>query len=476
MRQIDWHRAVKLVTLLPAFCLIMLFTGCEGSFMSADPTAMIQPPRLTADQQAIENTLGKGTMQYPLEGAYRSAFILKDLNRDGKEEAIAFFRPQSENAGTHVVILSKTSKGWTKNAEISGDGDDVDQIDFGDFDGNGKIDIAIGWTQLTTGSDIGLCIYAENNGKYVKEYKSTTTFTMMKLADLNGDGRPDILLVKQSSNNNPLVKKAYATMVSFKDGSMTELATVPLDSTVSSYAGLYVTKLSKNKVGVLVDGYKGAHQMVTELVDYENGALLDPFIDSEKGIVTRTLRDATIPCQDIDNDGTVEIPLAVELQGYGSVTDYTKKLWLVRWTDYTSGNMGYTLDSKAKITCVINQSQHYWFVFPSKPKTEGGPVWDDNKYVTVVSSDDDRIWTFKQWNADLGKGESTLFEIHVFSGDVWNSMTDQQHQPYKILGETNSSNSKTSMIYTVVNNDQSAQQNSLNLSFDQIKSGFKIVE
>ena len=441
----------KLIKILIIFFILTL-TSCNVA--TGDITNLMSPPKLTVEQQAIIATLnsnavgGKNpTLKYPLGGDYRSSFILHNLDGSSEEEALAFYRPENEKAGTHVMILKKISGKWKKTADISGDGSEVDRIDFGDFDGNGSDEIAIGWT-LFTGTDLGLGVYSSNGSKF---NKINTGFTTMKTVDMDGDGKKDILLIKLDT----AAKNATASLISYKDGRLSEIAHAPLDSTVSTYAGIYATKADNRNV-VLIDGYKGAHLMVTELVDFKNGLLLTPFDDVNKKIVTATQRDVNIACSDIDNDGIIEVPSAVELPGYANIneTEYDKKLWLVSWNTVANDTLIH------KFSCVINNAAGYYFTYPDK--------WEQK--VTVDRTLGDNDWSFRVWDSSLKKMGNVIFNIYGYSKSEWDKI---QIKTPKNLFELDENNG---MVYVVQFTDKQVNTEPYNLDISEIRKCFKLLK
>lgn len=440
-----------------AAAALFLLSGCD--FVPADPSDLIQPPKLTSEQQAIETALeksvkGKFTLQYPQEGDYRSSFILKNLDSDGEQEAIAFYRPDSENAGTHIQILDKVKGVWQKMTDISGEGNgnEVELIDFGDFNGDGKTDLAIGWTQFTSVNDLSLTVYSDTGKGYTKIYSNT--FTKMKVLDMTGDGRQDILLLKQDAT----AKKTVVQLVSERGGMLTDVSTRPLDNTVSSYAGLYTTKVDGAGNGVLIDGYKGAHSMITELVYWKNGALHAPFYDAFRGVTTATLRDTPLTCRDMDGDGTYEIPFAVELAGYEK-KDYAEKLWLVRWCAYKNSPSPRDMFSK-KLSCVFNSVGHYYFIFPDGP-------WDSE--VTIERRNSDADWIFRQWDPVKRQSGRMLFEIRTLAS-ADGTLLIKGRSPYTLLSQNDN------VTYLLMMGQKQGNNDPLYLSQDEIRKDFRIFE
>jgi hypothetical protein len=390
----------------------LLLSGC--SILSGDASSLMSPPKLTSEQLAIEKALDgcvghdKYTLKYSREGDYRSAFILHNLDADQELEAVALYCPNGESAGTHLMILKKTSGKWRKACDFSSSGSDVDKIEFGDYVGAGHDDIAVAWTELTS-TNLGLSVYDISG----KKQSVAGTFAAMKTVDTSGSGKSEILLLSLDKQSH----EASASLYAGRAGALVKTGSAELDPTVGSYAGIYQTK-ADGKTVVFVDAYKGQHGMVTEVIDFSDGALKCPSIDPMTGTVRAQFTRATpTSCRDINMDGVYEIPQSEELPGYGDRASYADKLWLYKWYTYSQDKLGAQV-----CTCVINSSEGYYFIFPQKWAAGG---------VTVDNAAGDNAWTFRLW--DGGKMKNILFTISVCSADDWNSRTQTARSSIEVL-------------------------------------------
>ncbi len=97
-------RKRNIIIALSAFLLSSC--GLTGSVES-----LLMPPIVSEDQEAVYDALmddtGRNiTLVYPRTGDYRSAFIFRDLDGDGTDEAVAFYRSEGESSNVRVNILS----------------------------------------------------------------------------------------------------------------------------------------------------------------------------------------------------------------------------------------------------------------------------------------------------------------------------------------------------------------------------------
>jgi hypothetical protein len=382
------HLRIKAAASLLAGALVaVMLSGC--AFMPNDISELESAPKLTAEQQDIQNTLeaqegNKLTLEYPLEGDYRGAFVLTD----NAGEALAFY---SNGHGPYIAVLDRQDGKWKVVQSIVSQGSEIDSIQFGDFNGDGSYDFAVGWRSAGV---LSLCVYLKSGATY-KTVK-LSTYTKLVEMDITGDGKTDIVAL----NLDPAPAKARARLFSDRGGQFEEISNSPLDSTVTKYSGIYATSTArggKNNV-ILIDGFKGSNQMVTEILYYKNGRLRSPLYNAKTTkTVTLTMRGGdNYKCYDIDGDGQLEIPLLQKLP-----TELDKKKdnqqWIANWCDFTGGTL------RHKVRAVMNYTEEYFYRFPAS--------WGDR--ITVDPSSGETAWKFCRWDASKNAYESPLFTIYV---------------------------------------------------------------
>ena len=95
----------------------------------------MDPPKLTAEQTAINNALKQSVisstirLKYPKTGDYRSSFVFHDIYGDDEQEAIAFYSVESSDY-TRVSLLDQKEGQWVAVYELPGASEDVEFISF----------------------------------------------------------------------------------------------------------------------------------------------------------------------------------------------------------------------------------------------------------------------------------------------------------------------------------------------------------
>ena len=95
--------------------LLVSASGCNLTDFSTD--SLLKPPKTMGDEAEIEQLIADTatkdyTLKYPKSGNYRSAIIMHDLNNDGVEESIAFFREKDDVTRVHMLVMYGDNDRW----------------------------------------------------------------------------------------------------------------------------------------------------------------------------------------------------------------------------------------------------------------------------------------------------------------------------------------------------------------------------
>ena len=142
----------KAMTALTAFiaaaCLLM--TSCSDERLLRSVDDLIVPP-LYYDEygglvETIQNDLGKDIrLCIPYEGDNRSAIIFNDIDGDGSEEAIVFYRTGKSESNARMHIYRDTNRGWVSGGDFSGYGSEVGNVAIDDMDLDGSKELLVLW-------------------------------------------------------------------------------------------------------------------------------------------------------------------------------------------------------------------------------------------------------------------------------------------------------------------------------------------
>lgn len=413
--------------LLAAVCCLS-FSSCN--YLNSDMDGMLRPPKPTGElyeiQQALEkNVVGGILLKYPQTGDYRSAFILHDSDGDGEDEALAFYILESEQADKtaklHVSLIDRADGVWKPMTELLLSGT-VNQVSFADLDGDGRDEILIGWTQYTT-LEKKLSAYTLREGGLIQRIQENyTQYAVCNL--IPGRSQPQLLLFNLSTAD----KAASAKLISLGMSGVQEEGTVSLDGTVTSYQAPRAGRLKDGTPAVYVDAYKGTAAMITEIVYYteviqeseENlqpmSRLVSPFHDNVTRVNDITRRPAAVS-RDVDGDGVLEMPLMTPLPGYDSTAD-SEKLYLTTWRNYDGKRFTNVYSA------FMDYENEYFLRFPSQ--------WqgDSTVNVTVGAQSSNKQRSFYVWNPVGKNREEELLTIQLVSEQEWEARDREEWAGY----------------------------------------------
>ena len=201
------------LTLLSALCLFL--SGCAGLRLGTVEDLYCLPS-LPGEYQDLEtsiNALIEDGAEYaaPSSGSNIQPVQLVDLDGDGQEEALAFMRKPSEEKPLKIYIFSAKSGRYQQSAVIEGSGSAIFSIVYSDLDGDGHIELVVGWK---TASEMqALSIYTLRNGQ--PEELLRTTYVKYALTDLDGDGHNELVTFHADTEG-----MGIAEMYTWQDGTM----------------------------------------------------------------------------------------------------------------------------------------------------------------------------------------------------------------------------------------------------------------
>ncbi|MDE6997884.1 MAG: VCBS repeat-containing protein, partial [Oscillospiraceae bacterium] len=135
----------KRLLLLFAALLPLLLGGC---MLSASAEELYALPQLPEEYQALRACISEvletgAEYAAPQAGGNLPPVQMVDLNGDGSDEALAFFRVSSEERPLRIYIFQAVEDGYRQAAVIEGSGTSIHSIRYEDMDGDGVREILV---------------------------------------------------------------------------------------------------------------------------------------------------------------------------------------------------------------------------------------------------------------------------------------------------------------------------------------------
>ncbi|HAG57260.1 MAG TPA: hypothetical protein DEP43_05780 [Ruminococcaceae bacterium] len=294
------------ITFLAACCLLL--SACSS--FQFNLTDLMQAPKLSEDQaeiyEALTDAVGVSDVQlkYPKSGAYRSAFVMFDLDADGEKEALVFYNMPSWGGNVRIMILDHQQEKWVSVYDAVGEGTDITEVDFRILTSSGRYCLMIGWEQGTS-ENTNISVYDYTGGQLRVLFESE--YSQMLIEDIDQDGVQEILLGVFKAS----AKMGSIRLINDTDEGLQPVSRVVMDNTITKFLRIDIGFLSEDQTAVFVDAYTSSTQIVTEIMVYTEEGRLVP-LSGHAGDLDRLLvRELPVRCEDIDGDGILEIPVSL---------------------------------------------------------------------------------------------------------------------------------------------------------------------
>lgn len=390
----------KFKILLLIFVIIFAFSGCSNFRLSTSIDDLISPVSPSGENDAVKTAVDQYCkngylIKIPSSGEYTTSFIFYDLNGDDKDEAIAFYEPSDKLGTIDMAVLNKQDDGWKVVYNVTGNGTDVNSVDFCDVNNDGEIEILVCWSLISKSTNFNLDVYRQindENGYSLKTIGESVTAGEFICADVNEDGITDVLVFSFGSSTLSPTARLY----SYSSNSRKLIGETKLDGSINSFSSIIVGETDQG-VSVYADAVRSdGDSMVTELIYWSNyyDSIVSPFYSYNTGRTSDTARQSMINSKDIDGDGVIEIPTDHRVDALPE--QLTAQEWKV-YGNTVLTNKCYTVSSKR------------------------------DSYSIIISKDDLDNFDFK-YDADKRKltaykGENLQFEIVTVFKSAYNAQS-----------------------------------------------------
>ena len=345
----------KILAILLCVSLCVSLCGCN--IFVFDTENILSPPELAGEFKYIQKALvesisGEYTLKYPTYGDIKSAVVTEDLDGDGTKEAFAFYSTSdAEETFMHLNVIVKDKNKYKSVDDSSKPASGIEKIDFDDLDGDGKKEIIVGW-EIYAESEKQVAVY-KFDGNALTQIMSQK-YTNYMCLDFDDNGQNEILIqeldTKESTNK--------AALYSVTENGLTQISGCLMDGKVKTAGRFKLSSLTSGQKAVYIDEIKGIGA-VTEVLFMAKSELKNPLLDAENTMENvKTIRSATIPSADINDDGIIEIPMASDIPNadFGS----EEKLYYTNWCSFSGEVL------TVKQVSIVNTADGYSINLPKR--------------------------------------------------------------------------------------------------------------
>ena len=337
----------RIMAALIAAISALALTGClriTADSLYCLPMASEEYLRL---QTQINSIISLGAeLSHPAGGPNRQAVQFKDLNGDKVNEAIVFFSVLGDSA-LEIHIFALADGDYSVVEVIRGVGTAFESVRYADMDGDGTLEIIIGWQMGAALKH--MTIYS------IKDFQSVLLvredYSEMTVFDLTGNGNDDVVIFKFPSQESGAIAEAFVMM---PDGEIVSTET-RLSKGVESISRVLTGKLIDGVPAIIIDssGRFDGGSIVTDICVYRDGCIKNVSIKGANGVSEETVR-TLINSSDVNKDGIIKVPMPRRLMAQSETPYYA-----IDWYAYNS--VGH---SAIALTTYHNNNDEWFLILP----------------------------------------------------------------------------------------------------------------
>ncbi len=362
--------------------IVLCFTLTACSALSLEEEDILALPKASGDQSEIVSLIASNfsssfELIYPLSGKNKSAIIVS--GEDG-DTAVATFRYQDDSGSVTIMFAKKQNDQFTYLGSSSIPTTVIDRVDFADLDSDGKEEILVGY-QGSSSSLKSIAIYRIDDEITVTDVAAC--YHQLILGDFNNDGADEVMCI----TTPPSEKAPAAILMGYHPSKgLSVISSCELNSETAQIENLMFGKITDDVSGAVIDEMNSDGEYTTEALYYDKDQklLINPlFIFSDIDEITRSER---ILSKDADGDGIIEIPF-VERASHPEDEDESEYCDIVSWRSLDFSTYSLT----GKKTAFICPDGVYTFTLSDNKKDSVTAKYSGaERKMTVYSLEDDR--------------------------------------------------------------------------------------
>ena len=314
------------------FCMSGCYSGNIDQYFSL-PMASEEYRQL---QTLIDEELAAGS-EYaaPTHGSNRQSVQLYDVDGDGVDEAVAFFRDGSKTP--KINIYSAEDGEYRAVLSLSGEGSSIGRIGYADLTGDGWMELLVSW-QISSGVSV-LSVYSLSD--WSGDVLLSTDSTEFVTGDINRDGRDELMNLRAANSTTYLIDQ-----YTFAAGEVPQAATAALSAEISTLQRLRMVTLAGSSPALLAEATLTNGDLVSDLFVCRDGSLINLTMNRSTQISETRRSYSLVFAQDIDGDGCTEIPHPQQLYSRGD-----EVFWSIAWFRYdVSGRASHVMTTYHCVT------------------------------------------------------------------------------------------------------------------------------
>ncbi len=432
---------VKKFLLLAGLTLsILLLGGCGLSVGDGLLLLPKVPTEYVQLQQQLDKILAGGAVYAVAEtGTNRQTVQLMDLDGDGTEEALAFFR--SETGAHQVYVFGQQEGVYHSIGMAEGYGTTLRAVYYPRLQ-DGRSALAMCWG-FDEGGSYGMTVYGLQEGTL--QALLDVQYGDVTVEDIDGDGAQELAFAVRDNVTGLYSARVYQ----YREDQYRVLYEVPMCLEVRSVANIQFGTVENSQVGLYVDSLSTTGGFVTDLICYDGQVAYNRTIDQASGSGSKTWRPVSVFCSDVSGDGRLDIPVTHTFAAEANEVEARARL---DWCNFDRDGL------ETRVGSTVHWVNESWYL-------EWPERWGD------------RVRVSKSSGAGLSK---TVFSLQTEQGDlrevltVWMFSGDDRDQEAAIYKKLNNLASNAAGLYRYSIPAHAPQE--LALTGEELKMLFHTIE
>ncbi|MBQ1270109.1 MAG: hypothetical protein IIY11_00470 [Clostridia bacterium] len=390
----------KLISAAAVIFTTVALSGCAIQYGDG----LLALPSLPAEyielQGEIDKVFATGAVSAAAEsGSNRQSIQLVDIDGDSETETVAFFRTAEGNY--LIKAYKKNNENYEEIGSAEAVGLTLHSIYYPTSSVTGQKCLAVCWG-IDESNNYGMTVYSFTD-KGMENILSVQ-YSGILVGDFYGDSLDELCFAIKDQAGGMMSLRVYEARANSY-----ELGTeVPLCSEARSISRMTLGRYKEDDKALFLDSVAYGGGYVSDVITFEEGssALKNISKDRDSGSGIRTWRAVEEFCQDIDDDGIIEVPAASSMMS----ALYPDEKYKLSWNAYSDEGTQQKLKT-------FHMSSDEWYI-------EWPENWDDRivvqttRYSRMVKTvffslpDDYSIDSLPQ-----GTEANTLLTVYIFSGD-----------------------------------------------------------
>lgn len=395
--------------------IILLLGGCTLEYGDG----LLSLPKLPGEylmlQQELDAILSTGAVYAAAEtGSNRQAVQLIDVDGDGEDEAIAFFRmPTGEFL---VCVYKRGDDGYVEIGRAEGFGNTIRAVNYPRVSAGGQLALALSWGLDDSGS-YGMTVFGFRGGEL--QNLMDIQYGSLLVDDIDDDSLDELCFAVRDAVTGGFSLQVYR----YEQNEYRLQSDTHMCVEVRSVARMTLGRASTGEPAVYIDSAAMGGGYVTDVVRMGESGAVNDTIDWATGSGSQTWRPISVTCTDIDGDGVLDVPAIGAQPPQGGETSAGEARARLIWMDFCSGQ------TPAEVTRTCHNVTEKWYlIWPEK--------WGDDIVIQQSGFSGVSRTIFSLRGEGGEEKGATLLTICVFTGD--NRVSYAVSSGVKIMQQTDS--------------------------------------